>query len=227
MRLITVNANASGRNLSHSERSISSSMVEHTMITTQELRRRSRAIRRPFWICSISPSTHQLCILKVVWSLAPRKSVICLVNSYNEHIPMMSGCLLILAQNTCHLLACFSALQMKHVLQDFDFNKGSGPNCIPPIILKNCASAFAKPLSLLFTRSMATSVFPNRRKVSYVTPILKEGRRNNVDNYRGVAILTAISKRLLVSRGMYNDLKNLMYINQHGFMINRSTITNL
>jgi hypothetical protein len=26
---------------------------------------------------------------------------------------------------------------------------------------------------------------------------------------------------------MYNDLKNLMSINQHGFMKNRSTITNL
>jgi hypothetical protein len=32
---------------------------------------------------------------------------------------------------------------------------------------------------------------------------------------------------LLVYRGMYNDLKNLIYTNQHGFMKNRSTITNL
>jgi hypothetical protein len=41
-----------------------------------------------------------------------------------------------------------------------------------------------------------------------------------------VAILSAIPKRfeLLVYRGMY---KNLMSINQHGFMKNRSTITNL
>jgi hypothetical protein len=56
-----------------------------------------------------------VCILKVVWPLAPRKSVICLRILFNEHIPMMSGCLLILAQNTCqmiHLLARFSSLQM-------------------------------------------------------------------------------------------------------------------
>jgi hypothetical protein len=46
---------------------------------------------------------------------------------------------------------------------------------------------------------------------------------------RGVAILSAIPKRfqLLVYRGMYNDLKNLMSVNQHGFMKNRLTITNL
>jgi hypothetical protein len=54
-------------------------------------------------------------------------------------------------------------------------------------------------------------------------------RRRNIEDYRGVAILAAIPKRLelLVYRGMYNDLKNLMSINQHGFMKNRSTITNL
>jgi hypothetical protein len=74
--------------------------------------------------------------------------------------------------------------------------QGSGLDGIPPIILKNCASAFAKPLSLLFNSSMATSVFADRWKVSYVTPIFKKGRRNNVKDYRGVAILPAIPKRL-------------------------------
>jgi hypothetical protein len=82
------------------------------------------------------------------------------------------------------------------VLQDLNVNKGSGTDDgIPPIIFKNCASAFAKPLSLLFNRSMATSVFPDCWKVSYVTPIFKKGRRNNVEDYRSVAILTAIPKR--------------------------------
>jgi hypothetical protein len=101
-------------------------------------------------------ATHKLFILKVVWPLAPRKFVICLRNLYNENIPMMSGCILILAQNTCrmtHLLACPNSLQMRS-------RAFSGPNGIPPIILKNCASASAKPLSLHFNRYMATSVFP-------------------------------------------------------------------
>jgi hypothetical protein len=56
---------------------------------------------------------------------------------------------------------------------------------------------------------MATS---DRWKVSYVTPIFKKCRCNNVEVYRGVAKLSAIPKRfeLLVYRRMYNDLKNLM-----------------
>jgi hypothetical protein len=62
-----------------------------------------------------------------------------------------------------------------------------------------------------------------------LAPIFQKDRRNNVEDYRGVTIISAVSKRfeLLVYRGMYNDLKNLMSINQHGFMKNRSTMTNL
>jgi hypothetical protein len=76
----------------------------------------------------------------------------------------------------------FSALQftsneIESFLQDLDVNKGSGPDGIPPIILRNCASAFAKPLSLLLDKSMATSVFLDRWKVSYVTPIFKKQER--------------------------------------------------
>jgi hypothetical protein len=90
----------------------------------------------------------------------------------------------------------FTSDEVESVLQDLDVNKDSGPDGIPPIILKNCASVFAKPLSLLFNRSpVATSVIPDRWKVSYVTPIFKKGRRNNVEDYGGVAILSAIPKR--------------------------------
>jgi hypothetical protein len=67
------------------------------MITAQESKRESRAIRRPFFGYVDLKKKR---ILKVVWSLASR----------------MSGFLLILAQNTCrmtHLLARFSSLQMR------------------------------------------------------------------------------------------------------------------
>jgi hypothetical protein len=56
----------------------------------------------------------------------------------------------------------------------------------------------------------ATSVFPDRWKVSYVTPIFNKGRRNNARQY----YLQFPSFELLVYRGMYmymyNDLKNLL-----------------
>jgi hypothetical protein len=82
-----------------------------------------------------------------------------------------------------------------------------------------------------FNRSLSTCVFPDRCKLSHLTPIFKKGRRNNLEDYRRVAILSAILKRfeLLVYRTMYDDLKNLISVNQHSFnsfMKDRSTMTN-
>jgi hypothetical protein len=68
------------------------------------------------------------------------------------------------------------------------------PNGVPPLILKNCASAFALPLCLLFNRSLASCVFPDRWELSFVTPIFKSGKRNDVSNYRCVAILSTVGK---------------------------------
>jgi hypothetical protein len=95
--------------------------------------------------------------------------------------------------------------------------------------MKNCASDFAPPISLLLNRSLSTCVFPEIWKLSYVKPIFKKGRRNNVEDYRGVAILSAIPNcfQLLVYGTMYEGLKNLISVNQHGFIKNRSTVTNL
>jgi hypothetical protein len=47
----------------------------------------------------------------------------------------------------------FTVLEVWNALLDLDTNKGPGPDGIPPLILKNCASAFALPLCLLFNRS--------------------------------------------------------------------------
>jgi hypothetical protein len=58
----------------------------------------------------------------------------------------------------------FSALQftsndVERVLQDLNVNKGSGPDGILP-----AASAFAKPLSLLFNRYLTRAFFPTGRR---------------------------------------------------------------
>jgi hypothetical protein len=50
----------------------------------------------------------------------------------------------------------FTVLEVLNTLLDLDSNNGPGPDCVPPLILKNCASAFALPLSPLFYRSLAS-----------------------------------------------------------------------
>jgi hypothetical protein len=49
-----------------------------------------------------------------------------------------------------------------------------------------------------FNRSLITCVFPEKWKLSFVTPIYKSVKRNDVANYRtmprGIAILSAVAK---------------------------------
>jgi hypothetical protein len=55
----------------------------------------------------------------------------------------------------------FTVDELQNLLLELDVSKGAGPDGKPTLILKNCASAFARPLSLLFNRSLSTCVFPD------------------------------------------------------------------
>jgi hypothetical protein len=103
----------------------------------------------------------------------------------------------------------FSVGKVEQALLKLDINKGPGQ------------TSFSFPLRcLIFNRSLATSVFPEKWKLSFVTPVYKNVKRNDLVNYRGIAILSAIAKlvELLICRSMYEDLRSLISENQHGFM---------
>jgi hypothetical protein len=62
----------------------------------------------------------------------------------------------------------------------------------------------------------------------FVTPIYKSGQRNDVGNYRRIAVLSAIPKlfELLVYRSMYENLRHLISVQQHFFIKGRLTVSN-
>jgi hypothetical protein len=77
----------------------------------------------------------------------------------------------------------FIVSEVENALLELNSSNGLGSNGALPLILKNCASAFALPLCMLFNRSLATCIFPDRWKLLLVTPIFKSGRRNDISNY--------------------------------------------
>jgi hypothetical protein len=83
----------------------------------------------------------------------------------------------------------FTVLEVLKALLDLESNKSPDPDGVPPLILKNCASAFALLFFRFFNRSLASCVFPDWSKLSFVTPFFKSGKRSDVSNYRGIAIL--------------------------------------
>jgi hypothetical protein len=158
MRLTTVNANAyAGRNLSHSERSISSSMLSIRWLPRKNRGGDQERSEDLFWICRLKEKARWLPI-SFEGRLTSGPEEIC--DLFAEFIQQTCADDVWVPSDSGALQ--FTSDEVVSVLQDLDVNKGSGPDGISPIILKNCASAFVKPLSLLFDRSMATSVFPNR-----------------------------------------------------------------
>jgi hypothetical protein len=63
----------------------------------------------------------------------------------------------------------------------------------------------------------------------FVPPICKSGKRNDMSNYPGIAILSTVGKlfELLVYRYMYEYLKDQLADCQHGFVKGRSAVSNL
>lgn len=104
-----------------------------------------------------------------------------------------------------------------------------GPDNIPSLIVKDCIHVLLEPLTYIFNLILKTHVYPEQWKISRVCPILKKGDPGIVQNYRPISILCVFSKlfEIILYDLLYNSVKDSLSVNQHGFMKNRSCITNL
>lgn len=105
----------------------------------------------------------------------------------------------------------------------------SGSDGLPEFFVKDCASVLAKPLHFLFNLILRKSHFPDMWKMAFVTPLLKKGSPSDISNYRGISILPSPAKAFetLLYHKIYYNIKQYISTNQHGFVKERSTVTNL
>lgn len=118
---------------------------------------------------------------------------------------------------------------ISYLLSSIDTNKGSGFDRIPPTFIRNCANNLVEPLKLIYAQSLATNKYPKLWKIGQITPIHKSGNKNDMNNYRGVNVLSNFAK--IFEQLIYNQLKFIIFPrispNQHGFLPNRNINTNL
>lgn len=125
---------------------------------------------------------------------------------------------------------CVKISEIFDKLSKIDLKKGAGPDGIPPQFLKCCAFSLSRPLWLLFNQSLQTGIFPDTWKLSFLTPIFKNcGDRNSVINYRPISKLSLIPKLFesIITDFLKFHFKNIITPYQHGFVENRSVLTNL
>lgn len=104
-----------------------------------------------------------------------------------------------------------------------------GPDGVPACVLTYCASSLSEPILKLFKLSLKSAAFPAIWKQSFIIPLHKKGSRSNIENYRGIAKLSAIPKvfEQIITCQLQHMCKSLMSPYQHGFVRCRSTTTNL
>ena len=114
-------------------------------------------------------------------------------------------------------------------LRNLDASKASGPDGIPARLLKDCSSQIAPKLCCLFNLSLNSGWIPSDWKSADVTPIHKRESKESVENYRPISLLPIISKALgrCVYQRFYEHVAHLVSERQHGFLRNRSCVTQL
>ena len=70
----------------------------------------------------------------------------------------------------------------------------AGPDRFPAILLKMCKQSLARPLFLIWRKSLDTGEIPFILKTANVVPIHKGGSRGAPENYRPVALTSHLIK---------------------------------
>ena len=111
---------------------------------------------------------------------------------------------------------------VEKVITNLDSAKGSGPDCIPVVVLKSCEPELSYILATLFNKFLKKSCFPDCWKVSSVVPVFKNvGERSTAKNYRPVSLLSVVSKvfEKLVNNRIVDHLEKCGFFSdfQYGF----------
>ena len=93
---------------------------------------------------------------------------------------------------------------MKLLIDGTRENAAPGPDGFPPILMKFLREEIAKPLTILFQKSIDDSQIPDEWREANITVIHKKGSRAKPGNYRGVSPTSVIGK--LLERMMKNEI---------------------
>ena len=90
-------------------------------------------------------------------------------------------------------------------------SKAVGLDNIPPRLFKDAAHIIAQPLTTIINASLHQAKVPTEWKSARVIPLFKQGKANDMDNYRPISILATASK--LLERAVHVQLVN--YLQEH------------
>ena len=113
-----------------------------------------------------------------------------------------------------------SASEVKSIFNNLDASKSPGPDVITARLLKEVAPKINDSVTSIFNKSLTSGVLPEKWKDSNLTtPVFKSGQKDVITNYRGMSLLSIMSKVLerCVDTYIYNHVVDLLHPDQHAF----------
>ena len=121
--------------------------------------------------------------------------------------------------------------QVLKILNGLQTSKSPGPDGIHPAIIKPIADIIVTPICKLYQMSLDQGVLPVDWKTAAVIARHKGGNKADVKNYRPISLTSILCKGLekIVKSHVVKHLEeyHLMSKTQHGFVKQRSCLTNL
>ena len=129
------------------------------------------------------------------------------------------------------ILSHLNETEIERRLKALKVNKSMRIDGVHPMVLSECAAAFATPLVILFRKSLMQNKIPNLWKLALISPIFKKGSRTLAANYRPISLTSIVCKLLesIIRDEFLNHLilNKLLNPAQHGFVPHRSCLSNL
>ena len=122
---------------------------------------------------------------------------------------------------------CINESEVKRVINNLHSKSSYGYDGISTILLKKLEPLINEPLTLIINQSLNSGIFPEKLKISKITPIYKKNELHCIENYKPISLLPAISK--VVEKISYDQLysyfssNKYLHENQYGFRKNHST----
>ncbi|XP_065678163.1 uncharacterized protein LOC124818192 [Hydra vulgaris] len=125
----------------------------------------------------------------------------------------------------------FSISLIQKCLSNLNMYKSVGPDNVHPKVLKECSESLSSSLAIIFVKSFITGSIPKLWSCANVVPLFKKGNKLDPTNYRPVSLTSIVGKvmkRIIKDHMMVFLIENnLISKEQHGFVNNKSCITNL
>jgi hypothetical protein len=88
-----------------------------------------------------------------------------------------------------------TTFSMKSLIKE---RKAAGLDKIPCKLLRISAEIVAESLTQIFNKTISTSIFPTDWKLARVTPIFKKSKKDDMNNYRPITVIS-VAERFLKS----------------------------